>query len=262
VIPQATQSGVMPQATRPITQQVMPQATQFGMMPQATQQVMPQARQQVMPQARQQVMPQTMQQVMPQATQPMMQSMAKQIATNPTPGQGGMLRQFGGAGTITTIATTTQAAAAPKVTIALETAQSLLTKLMPLWNGNITQVDSLVELRYINGAPIIDLKRRDVILEIIGMLRKQTFEEIMDFLTDAPNPDFVLWDQTSLDEGRIKVAREIIINQTEDTGVSGVSKCRYCPSTELVYAMKQLRSGDEPMTVFVRCIMCHKQWRQ
>jgi DNA-directed RNA polymerase subunit M/transcription elongation factor TFIIS len=94
------------------------------------------------------------------------------------------------------------------------------------------------------------------------MLRYQEFDDVIYFLTNAPDPAFILWDQESLDEGRLVVAREIAIQQAEEVGVKGVGKCRYCQSTELVFALRQLRSGDEPATIFVRCVFCTKQWRQ
>jgi len=191
----------------------------------------------------------------------------EQLTTSPqprtvttTPQGGGIVRQFGGR--LTTVTAGPAAVAGPTVTIIAETGERILTRLMDIWNGTPEQIQQLITLRYINGAPIIDVRRRDIIIEIVGMLKNQTFEEILDFLTDAPGPEFILWDQTALDEGRTKVAREIAIQQTEDVGVKGVGKCKYCPSTELVFAQKQTRSGDEAMTVFVRCVMCQKQWRQ
>jgi hypothetical protein len=190
------------------------------------------------------------------------QQQGRQITTTPAAGKGGMLRQFGGGGGIVTVTTGPQVTATPMVAIVEETGLSFLTKLMYVWKGDQEQVRQLVGLRYADGSEIIDIKRKDVIMEIIGMLQYQEFEDVIDFLTDAPDPEFVLWEQSSLDEGRQKVAREIVIQLAEEVGTKGVGKCRYCPSTELVYAMKQLRSGDEPATVFVRCVMCNKQWRQ
>ena len=48
----------------------------------------------------------------------------------------------------------------------------------------------------------------------------------------------------------------------EEIGVKGVGKCRYCPGTELVFAQKQVNSGDEPMKVYVRCVTCGQHWKQ
>jgi hypothetical protein len=183
---------------------------------------------------------------------------------NAGPPKGGLLKQFeGGTGiAVATVAATPQTITAPVINVVHETGYSILRQLMGLWQGTEAQVQQLTQLQYDNGSPIIDANRRDIIMEIIGMLLKNSFEEILDFLTDAPNPDYVLWDQEAMDEGRIKVLREIGMNQTQDVGVKGVGKCRWCPSTELVFATRQTRSGDEALSVFVRCVMCQKQWRQ
>lgn len=181
------------------------------------------------------------------------------------PPHGGILRQFEGGGGnvgVVTVTTAPQITTAPVINIVQETGYSILQQLVGLWQGTEEQIQQLVQLQYENGTSIIDPNRRDVIMEVIGMLIAQNFDEVVDFLTDAPNPEFVLWEQESMDEGRIKVIREINIQQAEEVGVKGVGKCKYCPSTELVFATKQLRSADEAMTIFVRCVMCQKQWRQ
>lgn len=230
--------------------------------------------------------PQTTAPTLPQPTVPVPKVMVPEVAKTPAPmtlmiqpqqtpvvatpvmplkqPTGGILRQFGGAttGVVMPVGTTPLPVATPTVTIVEETGYSLLMKLLPVWNGTIEQAQQLAALQYQNGQYIIDVKRRDVLNEIIGMIRSNSFDDVIDFITDAPNAEYVLWDQESLDEGRIKVAREITIQQAEEVGVKGVGRCRYCPSTELVFAMKQLRSGDEPATIFVRCVMCNKQWRQ
>lgn len=39
-------------------------------------------------------------------------------------------------------------------------------------------------------------------------------------------------------------------------------KCSRCYKRECTYYEMQTRSADEPMTIFVRCLNCGKQWRQ
>lgn len=233
-----------PTVTTPVTQPTVPKPT----VPQPR---VPQ------PMVTQPTVPRT---VVPQQTvaQPRVTAEPRAVTTK---GGGGILRQFGGGGG-GVVVTRTETVAAPTVTITTETPVSVLSKLAPVWNGTDEQIRQLVELRYVDGTPVIDVKRRDIITEIIGMLLYQPFEDVVLFIRDAPNPEFVLWDQSAMDEGRRKVDREIAIQQAEEVGVKGVGKCRYCPSTELVFATKQLRAGDEAATVFVRCVMCQKQWRQ
>ena len=39
-------------------------------------------------------------------------------------------------------------------------------------------------------------------------------------------------------------------------------KCRRCHKRECTYYELQTRSGDEPMTIFITCLNCGKEWRQ
>lgn len=39
-------------------------------------------------------------------------------------------------------------------------------------------------------------------------------------------------------------------------------KCRRCGKSRTRYFEMQTRSADEPMTIFIRCLNCGKEWRQ
>lgn len=43
---------------------------------------------------------------------------------------------------------------------------------------------------------------------------------------------------------------------------SDMFKCRRCGKSKTRYYEMQTRSADEPMTVFIRCLNCGKEWRQ
>ena len=38
--------------------------------------------------------------------------------------------------------------------------------------------------------------------------------------------------------------------------------CPYCSHTKAYFMQLQTRSGDEPMTIFYRCVKCTKQWKE
>jgi len=40
------------------------------------------------------------------------------------------------------------------------------------------------------------------------------------------------------------------------------AKCGKCGNEEAVWWIKQMRSGDEPPTIFYRCTKCKHTWRQ
>ena len=162
----------------------------------------------------------------------------------------------------TAIAVQTAAVAAPQFTITQENEETLLNSLSNVWQHTPQQIQILLNIRYQDGNNIITLTRRDIIMEIIGMILRNDFESTIDFINNAANPGFILWDQAAMDDSRDKLAREISVQQIEEIGITGVGKCRYCQSKELKFSMKQLSSGDEPMAIFVRCVLCGKQWRQ
>ncbi len=41
----------------------------------------------------------------------------------------------------------------------------------------------------------------------------------------------------------------------------GIFKCDRCKSMKTTYYQMQTRSADEPMTVFVSCVSCGKNWK-
>ncbi len=42
----------------------------------------------------------------------------------------------------------------------------------------------------------------------------------------------------------------------------GIHRCNKCKGTETLSYQVQLRSADEPMTTFVKCVGCGKQWKE
>ena len=48
----------------------------------------------------------------------------------------------------------------------------------------------------------------------------------------------------------------------ERTQVESVLHCRRCASSNLNFVQLQLRSADEPMTLFYRCTSCAHNWRE
>lgn len=46
-----------------------------------------------------------------------------------------------------------------------------------------------------------------------------------------------------------------------ETAPDGAFTCSRCKSRKTVYTSMQIRSADEPMTNFVRCLACGKSWK-
>jgi len=150
----------------------------------------------------------------------------------------------------------------PLVTKSLEFDKfTILRKYAPSTTSN-DDIYQILNLKYVDGNFIIDENHKDIIIEIIGMLNIYSIDYILDFLDESPNKEWIFWDQKFMNVGKVSVEREIFINRAEEIGVKGVGKCRYCPGTELVFAQKQVNSGDEPMKVYVRCVTCGQHWKQ
>lgn len=171
----------------------------------------------------------------------------------------GLTKQFGGR--VAALPKGDVTFAQPKFVQQEETIQDLLGRLWP--QGGSSQLNLLVNLEYPTGGKVLDLSRRgDILVEVVGMLRSQPFEDVVDFLKSTSSPEDILWKQVALESSEVKLQREIGLHDEKEVGIKGVGRCRFCGSNELVFQQKQTRSGDEAMTVFVRCVACHKNWRQ
>jgi DNA-directed RNA polymerase subunit M/transcription elongation factor TFIIS len=148
----------------------------------------------------------------------------------------------------------------PKLLIE-NTRESLLKQYVPK-NIDSSDIQSILDLKYADGNDIINENDKDVIIEVIGMLYIYDVDYILNFLEEAPNKGWIFWEHKFMNIGKVSIEREILINRAEEVGVKDVGKCRYCPSKELVFAQKQVSSGDEPMRVYVKCVLCNKHWQQ
>ena len=149
--------------------------------------------------------------------------------------------------------------AVPTATYREETDESFLSL---LWEeGTDNQIKLLSSLTYPNGKKIIQ-KGSNTLLEIVGLLKSSPFEEVIEFLQEATGPDYVLWKQPVMDSAITNLQRELELHEEQEIGIKGIGRCRFCSSNELVFVAKQLRSGDEPATIFFRCVSCKKNWRE
>lgn len=124
-------------------------------------------------------------------------------------------------------------------------------------------VDHLLDCKYkTTNINIIDVEHEDIIIEIVAMIKTSTKTDIhliFEFLEKATNPNYIMWEQESIEIGRIKLSREIAMLHEEKTGIKGMGKCKFCPSTELTFRTIQLRSGDEGATIFTDCAKCKQR---
>jgi transcription elongation factor S-II len=58
------------------------------------------------------------------------------------------------------------------------------------------------------------------------------------------------------------VKREAKMLEVDKSMATDMFKCTRCGKRQCTYYEMQTRSADEPMTQFIRCLNCGKQWRQ
>ena len=59
-----------------------------------------------------------------------------------------------------------------------------------------------------------------------------------------------------------QMKRENTMLEGDKDGGSDMFKCKRCGKSKTRYWEMQTRSADEPMTIFIRCLNCGKEWRQ
>ena len=65
---------------------------------------------------------------------------------------------------------------------------------------------------------------------------------------------------TALSEREMK--KEAKMLEVDTSMATDMFRCPRCGKRQCTYYEQQTRSADEPMTIFIRCINCGKQWRQ
>ena len=58
------------------------------------------------------------------------------------------------------------------------------------------------------------------------------------------------------------IKREAKMLEVDKSMATEMFKCTKCGKRQCTYYEMQTRSADEPMTQFIRCLNCGKQWRQ
>ena len=99
----------------------------------------------------------------------------------------------------------------------------------------------------------INLKNKDIIENInSGNIKPH----VVAFMTHQElNPE--RW-QTLIDAKSKRDKNKFEANLVASTDMF---QCRKCKGKECTYYLLQLRSADEPMTVFVQCITCGNKWK-
>jgi len=125
------------------------------------------------------------------------------------------------------------------------------------------QVRTLTGLTFTNGELILRQDQPQVIIDVINMLQKLPFEDVVMYLRGSQNPKDLVMNSPLLENERGRVHLEVDNIQSVIEAEEGVYQCENpeCRSQRTISFQKQVRSADEPMTTFVRCLGCGKRWR-
>jgi hypothetical protein len=58
-----------------------------------------------------------------------------------------------------------------------------------------------------------------------------------------------------------KIKKDMKILEEKPTSMTSEFKCGKCKKRECVYQQLQVRSADEPMTIFITCLNCGNKWK-
>ena len=107
-------------------------------------------------------------------------------------------------------------------------------------------ITNLVPSSYVNNPRLLErlkdgeFKPHDIAFMNYGELYPENWQQLMDQQMKR---------ETKLLEGNKDMATDQF-------------KCGRCYKRQCTYYEMQTRSADEPMTIFIRCLNCGKQWRQ
>jgi transcription elongation factor S-II len=73
---------------------------------------------------------------------------------------------------------------------------------------------------------------------------------------------FELFPEKWCELAEMAIKREAKMLEVDKSMATDMFKCSRCQKRQCTYYEMQTRSADEPMTQFIRCLNCGKQWRQ
>jgi transcription elongation factor S-II len=71
-----------------------------------------------------------------------------------------------------------------------------------------------------------------------------------------------LWPEKWQDMEEERILRQIATLEVNMASSTDMFKCKKCKQNKCIYKEMQTRSADEPMTIFVFCLMCGNRWKE
>ena len=128
-------------------------------------------------------------------------------------------------------------------------------------NLTSSQVQKLTSLEYPDRTKILNSRNPSLVIEVINMIKKTSFDEVITYLKSVSNKRQVVLDSPLLAPERARTEIQLENLQKTIEAESSEYKCSGCGSDRTISRQKQIRSGDEGSSTLVRCLDCGKGWR-
>lgn len=161
-------------------------------------------------------------------------------------------------GGVTAVAPQTKTQIAIKTEITVESILKSIRNYLP--EPVRDQTERLAKLRDVNGNPILNVKNRENIFQVIGMLQTMTLDELENYFAKETFSEDVIWNSSFFNNEQQKEFADanIYLNRVK---VKHGGECKYCKSTNTIGADKQTRGADEAPTISYACQNCGKTWK-
>ncbi len=132
------------------------------------------------------------------------------------------------------------------------------------------QALALTSLKFERGDPILTLEDRPFVYEIVNMLNELDYEVVYNFLNAGWEKVFgsgaglrkkIIFENPLLVKAKNKLAMDMEIYRSKVDISKGAIDCKKCGSEETLSIERQIRSADEPASIFSSCIQCGYKWR-
>ena len=127
---------------------------------------------------------------------------------------------------------------------------------------NPEEATAISALRTTDEQPFFTLQNKARLMDVRALIRKEGFAFTLAFLSRLPNAEAIVADSPLLETVRQQQQLEDEMVERKEDVTEGEYTCGKCKSRRVGRRLKQTRSADEPMTVFLRCTVCPNRWKE
>lgn len=122
------------------------------------------------------------------------------------------------------------------------------------------QVTILKNLKFQDGTKVFILENFYIIINFIDLLKKSSFDFAVKYASQSKDVHDFFINLPTLEKERERAQLELDNLQTSIEAEEGSYQCDKCGEWRTISFKKQVKSADEPMTTFIKCLGCSKRW--